>query len=495
MLQLPLLLFIVGVQSLPLADEITVTIPNGQILGRERVSRENSVYYAFQEIPYASPPVGGLRFQDPVPAPSWSGVLDARVNTKKCYQQGDVASNNINISQTEDCLYLNVYTPLKPATNYTELLPVLFWIHGGGFIIGDGFLTTEDDVIPSNLGLKDQNLALIWASKNIIFFGGDPQKITIAGGSAGAASVGHLLISKKSSGAILESGTGITFWAHQSFAKYCAYQLGSAINANFTSDNTSEELLQLLLEASPADIINTTIEITPEMDNQLGTGLNIIWAPVIDKEDVTNVDNVTGHLLTLGAYLDADLSRVINNKFNMTSQDKIKAGEALKNIYTKGNFQDDLSALIMVSDQAFTTPAIRHAAVQSLFTDVYLYQFSYRGKLSEVIVRNFEGTDKVGHGEEILYMWDYGNDLSQYPPSDTLTHKRLLLLWSNFIKFLNPTPGEDDLLDNVLWTKTSADNLSYLNINNTLEVKNDPKHYKDWKPIIDAYAIPPLTNY
>ncbi|KAJ8968262.1 hypothetical protein NQ317_005410 [Molorchus minor] len=169
------------------------------------------------------------------------------------------------------------------------------------------------------------------------------------------------------------------------------------------------------------------------------------------------------------------------------------------------------------NDQAFTTPAIRHAAVQSLFTDVYLYQFSYRGKLSEVLVRNFEGTDKVGHGEEILYMWDYGNDLSQYPPSDTLTHKRLLLLWSNFIKFfnsratpagavltetkdeskhiLNPTPGKDELLDNVLWTKTSAENLSYLNINNTLEVKNDPKRYKDWKPIIDAYAIPPLTNY
>ncbi|KAJ8968261.1 hypothetical protein NQ317_005409, partial [Molorchus minor] len=293
----------------PLADEITVTIPNGQILGRERVSRDNSVYYAFQEIPYASPPVGGLRFKDPVPTPSWSGVLDAR---------GDVASNNI--SQTEDCLYLNVYTPLKPATNYTELLPVLFWIHGGGFIVADGtfssvnpayfvdynivivtinyrlgpfgFLTTEDDVIPSNLGLKDQNLALIWASKNIIFFGGDPRKITIAGGSAGAASVGHLLISEKSSGlfrgAILESGTGIASWAHQPFARYCAYQLGSAINPNFTSDNTSEELLQLLLEASPADIINTTIEITPEMDNQLRNGLNIIWAPVIDKEDVTS---------------------------------------------------------------------------------------------------------------------------------------------------------------------------------------------------------------
>ncbi|KAJ8970721.1 hypothetical protein NQ317_018755 [Molorchus minor] len=148
----------------PLADEIIVSIPNGQILGRERLSEDNQVFYAFQEIPYASPPVGELRFksnkkkkkrkkfricgnrfqgeeesqqcnllfsnypydlatsnpdisrtvgksiENPVPAPSWDGLLDARVNTKKCYQQElQVATN---ITETEDCLYLNVYTPL-----------------------------------------------------------------------------------------------------------------------------------------------------------------------------------------------------------------------------------------------------------------------------------------------------------------------------------------------------------------------------------------------
>ncbi|KAJ8970723.1 hypothetical protein NQ317_018757 [Molorchus minor] len=509
----------------PLADEIIVSIPNGQILGRERLSEDNQVFYAFQEIPYASPPVGELRFKNPVPAPSWDGLLDARVNTKKCYQQElQVATN---ITETEDCLYLNVYTPLKPASNYTELLPVLFWIHGGAYKNGDGsfssyspvyfidydivvvtinyrlgpfgFLTTEDDVIPSNLGLKDQNLALIWANENIHFFGGDPEQITIIGESAGASSVGHHLISKKSSGlfraAILESGTGIASWSHQLFAKYYAYQLGSAINSNFTSDNTSEELLQLLQQASPAEIINTTVAVIPELG--IGLGNSLIWTPVIDNDDVNDkfvdgpmednmekgnfnqvptligfnseeillfyngLENVTAAFLSLAAYFDEDLSRLININFNMTSLDKVEAGTELRNAYTDGNFQDDLGAVIRFnSDQAFTTPGIRHAALQSNFTDVYMYQFSYKGVLGEAFVSgdvlNFEGYNmilkqnsffsrghltfifrnrKVGHAEELLYLWDFGFDMSQFPPSDTLTHKRLLLLWSNFIKY------------------------------------------------------------
>ncbi|KAJ8970720.1 hypothetical protein NQ317_018754 [Molorchus minor] len=549
----------------PLADELTVTILNGQIRGRERVSKGNNTYYAFQEIPYASPPVGELRFKDPVSAPSWDGVLDTTENTKICYQQGDPLTN---ITQTEDCLYLNVYTPLEPAANYTELLPVLFWVYGGSFKNGDGsfsayspayfidydiiivtinyrlgpfgFLTTADNVIPSNLGLKDQNLALVWTNENIIFFGGDPEQITIAGESAGASSIGHQLISKKSSGlfraAILESGTGIASWSHQPFAKYYAYQLGSAINSNFTSDNTSEELLQLLLEASPAEIINTTIEVIPELGNSIGNTQSLIWTPVIDKEDVidkfvdgpmednmergnfnqvptligfnseeillfyASAENATAELLSLAAYFDEDLSRLINNNFNMTSQDKVEAGEELRNVYTDGDFQDDLGALIrFCSDQGFTTPGIRHAALQSNFTDVYLYQFSYKGGIGEIFVGgdilNFEGTDKVGHAEELLYMWDFGFDLSLFPASDTLTSERLLLLWTNFVKYLNPTPEADDVVDNVIWPKTSSDNLTYLNINDTLEIRQNPKRYEEWKPIIDAYAIPPLATY
>ncbi|KAJ8970722.1 hypothetical protein NQ317_018756 [Molorchus minor] len=453
----------------------------------------------------------------------------------------------------------------KPAANYTELLPVLFWIHGGSYKNGDGsfssyspayfidydivvvtinyrlgpfgFLTTEDDVIPSNLGLKDQNLALIWANENINFFGGDPEQITIVGESAGASAVGHHLISKKSSELLYFRVVQVLLPGHINlFAKYYAYQLGSAINSNFTSDNTSEELLQLLQQASPAEIINTTIVVIPEMGNGVGNTQSLIWTPVIDNDEVNDkfvdgpmednmekgnfnqvptligfnseeillfyngLENVTAAFLSLAAYFDEDLSRLINNNFNMTSLDKVEAGTELRNAYTDGNFQHDLGALIRFnSDQVFTTPGIRHAALQSNFTDVYMYEFSYKGVLGEFLVSgdvlNFEGTDKVGHAEELLYLWDFGFDMSLFPPSDTLTHKRLLLLWSNFIKYLNPTPEEDDLLDNVIWPKTSSDGLTYLNINNTLEIKQNPKRYGKWKQIVDAYAIPPLLTY
>lgn len=123
-----------------------------------------------------------------------------------------------------------------------------------------GFLSTQDTVIPGNQALKDQLLALKWVKQNIHLFGGDPEKVTINGQSAGAALTGFHLVSKQSAGlfraAILESGTSICSWAIQPEAKRVAYILAQAIDSQFTINNTSEELLRLLQNAS-ADAINT----------------------------------------------------------------------------------------------------------------------------------------------------------------------------------------------------------------------------------------------
>lgn len=127
------------------------------------------------------------------------------------------------VSGEEDCLYLNVYVPVL--TNSTKLLPVLFAIHGGAYQFGSaltgpkflmdhdvihvainyrvgifGFLSTEDHILPGNMGLKDQSMALRWTWENILAFGGDPRKITIIGISAGAASVHYHYLSPMSKG-------------------------------------------------------------------------------------------------------------------------------------------------------------------------------------------------------------------------------------------------------------------------------------------------------
>ncbi|SFR80387.1 para-nitrobenzyl esterase [Marinobacter daqiaonensis] len=167
--------------------------------------------YAFKGIPYAQPPVGELRYADPVPAEAWEDTLIANEFGGACIQP---ASTFGTAESFEDCLYLNVYTP-KDAENR----PVMVWIHGGAFETGSGGasytpsgLLEQDTVVvtlnyrmgvlgflshpdlaadgPSgSYGIMDQQLALQWVQDNIANFGGDPNNITIFGESAGGASV------------------------------------------------------------------------------------------------------------------------------------------------------------------------------------------------------------------------------------------------------------------------------------------------------------------
>jgi para-nitrobenzyl esterase len=197
----------------------------------------------FRGIPFAAPPVGPLRWRPPqVPAP-WSGVR--RVDAFGANAMQAVMFNDIDPSQpgiSEDCLYLNVWTP---AEGNAERLPVLFYIHGGGFAVGHGAeprysgarlaecgivvvtfnyrlnvfgffahpeLAMESDLgACGNYGLLDQLAALTWVKRNIAVFGGDPNCITIAGESAGSMSVSALMASPLAAGlfqrAIGESGS------------------------------------------------------------------------------------------------------------------------------------------------------------------------------------------------------------------------------------------------------------------------------------------------
>lgn len=193
-------------------------------------------HFLFAGIPYAAPPTGSLRWRPPQPPASWQGVRDASKAGPRCVQNAatDPAGGR---SVSEDCLTLNVWTPLKRAP---KPRPVMMWIHGGAFINGSGsvfdarWLTERGNIIvvtinyrlgtlgflahpslsadgdPGNYGFEDQQAALRWVHDNIASFGGDPQKVTIAGESAGAMSVCDHLVAPGSAGlfraAILESG-------------------------------------------------------------------------------------------------------------------------------------------------------------------------------------------------------------------------------------------------------------------------------------------------
>lgn len=196
------------------SNQPQVTIVQGTLKGLFKKTLNNRWIASFEGIPYAKPPVGENRFKKSIPADPWYGILNATREPPICLQY-DFFFEPAVLKGSEDCLFINVYTPKLPAgEEKTELLEVLAFIHGGAFVTGKsgsykpfvlldrnillvtfnyrlgplGFLSTEDSVVPGNNGLKDQVLALEWIQKNIAAFGGDPEKVTIAGLSAGGAS-------------------------------------------------------------------------------------------------------------------------------------------------------------------------------------------------------------------------------------------------------------------------------------------------------------------
>ena len=221
---------------------VQTKIENGLIEGNYDTKTGLQMYFG---VPFAKPPVGDLRWKAPQSLDNWSEVKETKKFGPRPVQSivfGDMKSRSDGIS--EDCLYLNVWTPAK---RNTSGLPVLVYFYGGGFVAGDGSEPRYDGAAMAqkgivvvtvnyrlgmfgffahpelsaeapykasgNYGLLDQNEALKWVQKNIAAFGGDPKKVTIAGESAGSISVSAQMASPLSknliAGAIGESGAGI----------------------------------------------------------------------------------------------------------------------------------------------------------------------------------------------------------------------------------------------------------------------------------------------
>ena len=283
--------------------------------GRIHGSSENGLSI-YRGVPFAAPPVGELRFRVARPHPGWDDVLDCESFRPISPQVPNEALDSMlglaPQEQSEDCLFLNIWTPGTDA----EARPVMVWIHGGAFTIGSGsdglyngaMLASRGDVVvvtinyrlgalgflhlpaldESNFGMRDQVAALRWVRDNIASFGGDPGNIMIFGESAGGMSVGSLMGSPEAQGlfhkAIPQSGAG-----HHGIEDVQAVTHGQQFCEFLGVDPEDPTALQ---SASVSDLLEAQAQLEQNMlytAMEEGNQPEMPFRPIIDGEFLTEM--------------------------------------------------------------------------------------------------------------------------------------------------------------------------------------------------------------
>jgi len=459
---------------------------------------ELSVY---KGIPFASPPIGPLRWREPqLPAP-WTGVLLADKFAPAAMQSGVSMPGETPPVTSEDCLYLNIWTR---ASRDTKALPVMVWIYGGGFTSGSasmplywgdrlsrkgvivvtfgyrvgpfGFLAHPELTLESphrssgNYGLMDQIAALKWVKRNIGFFGGDANRVTIAGQSAGGASVNMLMSSPLAKGlfhqAIIQSGgmyepvqlaPRVLLSSGEREGEAYAKSLGVNSIADLRALPASE-----LLKGSADQVSHPVLDPYVLPDSPYNTFM-------AGKE--TDVPVLVGSNADEARALITDLDAVKASTF---SEDIAKSWGALPPaLLAAYPFVTDEEArkarLAFERDLRFGWDAWACARLVSSrrSCDVYYYHFTHRPPFPADSVRANWGPS---HYAELWYMFDHLNQETwAWSPKDRKLADTMSSYWTNFIKSGNPngrglplwpkfTPNKEQVqyLDDMIETKGVA---------------------------------------
>lgn len=409
---------------------------------------------AFFGIPYAAPPLGDLRWKPPAPAAAWTEPLKADTKGPSCTQMGPIGGQIVATS-SEDCLTVNVWTPEKLAP---EGRPVLVWIHGGAFVFGSGGdasydgqilaektgsvvvtlnyrlgpfgylalteLGAEDAAHPSTgqYGLEDQRAALAWVKANAAAFGGDPDKVTVFGESAGGISICHHLVSPQSKGlfdrAIIESGPCDTVNSKDE-ATAQGVTLAKALGCE------GPDVLACL-RGKPAEEIMKALPSSTDL--VLGGGAN--WFPMLDG---WNLPQMPSELLEAGSFekvptllgSNADEGTVFFALANTPVPDEATF-EALAEQLVPGHGKEVVAhypiaeygsaqsaAVAAVGDAGFVCPTRMAArALAKSGTPTFLYHFTYEP--TATLLANLGAF----HSAEVKYVFGNAYQLAPQPLTD-----------------------------------------------------------------------------
>jgi para-nitrobenzyl esterase len=419
---------------------------------------------AFLGIPYAQPPLASLRWRAPLPLRPWRGVRAVTALGAPCLQAAEGWNNAVASRASEDCLTLNVWTPLQEGAG----LPVMVWIHGGAFTGGAGsdpmfdgerlmrhgvivvtlnyrlgvfgFLAPPDaGAASANFGLRDQIEALHWVQRNIARFGGDAHRITLFGQSAGAASVAALMTSPLAQGlfqqAIIESGAPSAMLAPQplAVARDVARRFADAVAPGTTLDQ---------LRAMPASRV-----LEQWTTHARSTGGMVPIGLVIDGDVLTSAPAeafATGRAAQIPLLLgnnarelspDTSLARLqsdIERQFGAGAS-RLREVYGLAAPVPPADPVLGSAAAQFATDTAFRCNTVRTAGEHARRNAVYEYQFE----------KSIPGLEAAGaaHSFELPYLWGTltaGVFAGHWTDADRSLSELLQGYWTNFARSGDP---------------------------------------------------------
>ncbi|CAO2610557.1 Carboxylesterase 1D [Lemmus lemmus] len=461
----------------------------------------------FLGIPFAKPPLGSLRFAPPQPAEPWSFVKNATSYPPMCSQDavgGQVLSElftnrkeNIPLQFSEDCLYLNIYTPAD--LTKTSRLPVMVWIHGGGLVVGGastydglalsahenvvvvaiqyrlgiwGFFSTGDEHSRGNWGHLDQVAALRWVQDNIAKFGGNPGSVTIFGESAGGFSVSALVLSPLAKNlfhrAISESGVALLPALFTEDAKPIAELVAtlsgcktttSAVMVHCLRQKTEEELLETSqkLNLFKLDLLGNPKESYPFLPTMVdGVFLPKTPEEILAEKSFNTVPYMVGINkqefgwiipMFMGYPLsEGKLDQKTANSLLWKSYPLLKIPENLIQVANEkylGGTDDPAKKkdlfLDLIADAIFGVPSVMVSrSHRDAGAPTYMYEFQYRPSF----VSNVRPKAVIGdHGDEIFSV--FGSPFLKDGASEEEINlsKTVMKFWANFARNGNPNGG------------------------------------------------------
>ncbi|XP_066541724.1 cholinesterase-like [Hoplias malabaricus] len=508
------------------SDELTVTTNKGKVQGvKLSVPGSYEFVVGFLGIPYAKPPLRSLRFSRPEPADAWSGVWDATHFSNSCIQYVDTTFPgfagaemwNPNTPMSEDCLYLNVWTPYCRLQDPKKpLVPVMVWIYGGGFSTGTASLDVYDgrylsqsqqvvvvsmnyrlgalgflslpgsEEVKGNAALFDQRLALNWVAENIAAFGGDPSSVTLFGESAGAGSVGHHLLSVGSHSlfnrAILQSGSPNAVWAAVEAVEAWNRSLTLAHLLDCPLGTSSKHVLACLRNAAPEKIVQHQYSVIrdPMM-------LSIPFLPTVDGEFLVDMPEI---LIQSGRFLKTELLLGLNKDegsyfliygakgFGIHNQSLINREQFLQGVdlslsgfsemareaaaFQYTDWTDEMSGQknrdslgLLVGDYYISCPLLD-------FTRKYV---EHGGKARVYLFNHRSSSNSwpkwmgVMHGDEIEFVFGIPQNSSRgYTEEEVALSQKMMRLWANFAKIRDPSEGS-------AWPPFTLEQQEYVTLN------------------------------